>query len=103
MFDEQPDGDPHGECAAEIQRLREALAYCRASIRGAHMRGPNFVDWSYMIESIDDVLGDDTPRTPQALTDALVEHLAARCQNNDGTVVYALLAREVEKAHGIGA
>jgi hypothetical protein len=21
-FDEQPDGDPHGECAAEIQRLQ---------------------------------------------------------------------------------
>lgn len=21
MFDEQPDGDPHGECAAEIERL----------------------------------------------------------------------------------
>lgn len=21
MFDEQPDGDPHGECAAEIRRL----------------------------------------------------------------------------------
>lgn len=25
MFDEQPDGDPHGECAAEIHRLQEAL------------------------------------------------------------------------------
>lgn len=24
MFDEQPDGDPHGECAAEIGRLRDA-------------------------------------------------------------------------------
>lgn len=24
-FDEQPDGDPHGECAAEIARLTEAL------------------------------------------------------------------------------
>lgn len=22
MFDEQPDGDPHGECAAEINRLQ---------------------------------------------------------------------------------
>ena len=22
MFDEQPDGDPHGECAAEIHRLQ---------------------------------------------------------------------------------
>ena len=25
MFDEQPDGDPHGECAAEIHRLKDAL------------------------------------------------------------------------------
>lgn len=25
MFDEQPDGDPHGECAAEISRLTEKL------------------------------------------------------------------------------
>ena len=25
MFDEQPDGDPHGECAAEIKRLEIAL------------------------------------------------------------------------------
>ncbi len=25
MFDEQPDGDPHGECAAEIPRLEIAL------------------------------------------------------------------------------
>jgi hypothetical protein len=26
MFDEEPDGDPHGECAAEIRRLQAALA-----------------------------------------------------------------------------
>ena len=26
MFDEQPDGDPHGECAAEIYRLMADLA-----------------------------------------------------------------------------
>lgn len=25
MFDEQPDGDPHGECAAEIHRLTERV------------------------------------------------------------------------------
>ena len=25
-FDEEPDGDPHGECAAEIARLREEAA-----------------------------------------------------------------------------
>ena len=26
MFDEQPDGDPHGECAAEIHNLRHLRA-----------------------------------------------------------------------------
>ena len=25
MFDEQPDGDPHGECAAEIHKLSSDL------------------------------------------------------------------------------
>lgn len=25
MFDEEPDGDPHGECAAEIHRLQDEL------------------------------------------------------------------------------
>ena len=28
MFDEEPDGDPHGECAAEIHKLRAALLTC---------------------------------------------------------------------------
>ena len=31
MFDEQPDGDPHGECAAEIRRLQEQIAQLRAA------------------------------------------------------------------------
>lgn len=30
MFDEQPDGDPHGECAAEIHRLTVELTALRA-------------------------------------------------------------------------
>lgn len=39
MFDEQPDGDPHGECAAEIHRLeaenaalREWIEECRDTV-----------------------------------------------------------------------
>ena len=39
MFDEQHDGDPHGECAAEIHRLeaenaalREWIAECRDTV-----------------------------------------------------------------------
>ncbi len=29
MFDEQPDGDPHGECAAEIHKLEAAVEHWR--------------------------------------------------------------------------
>lgn len=32
-FDEQPDGDPHGECAAEIRSLQEQL-------EAANKKGP---------------------------------------------------------------
>lgn len=30
MFDQEPDGDPHGECALEIARLTARLAECEA-------------------------------------------------------------------------
>jgi hypothetical protein len=33
MFDEQPDGDPHGECAAEIQRLKRDNEHLRKSMQ----------------------------------------------------------------------
>ncbi len=33
-FDEEPDGDPHGECAAEIARLNAELEGCIASLPG---------------------------------------------------------------------
>lgn len=33
MFDEQPDGDQHGECAAEIARLTTALEWYAAEAR----------------------------------------------------------------------
>ena len=32
MFDEQPDGDPHGECAAEIARLTAELKEARETV-----------------------------------------------------------------------
>jgi len=32
-YDEQPDGDPHGECAAEIHRLEQSCAALRALLR----------------------------------------------------------------------
>ena len=33
MFDEQPDGDTHGECAAEINRLGALIVECRSSVK----------------------------------------------------------------------
>lgn len=32
MFDEQSDGDPHGECAAEIHRLTSMLAWAYSKL-----------------------------------------------------------------------
>ena len=40
MFDEQPDGDPHGECAAEIARLSAELEKCAAALHGALYMDP---------------------------------------------------------------
>lgn len=33
MFDEQPDGDPHGECAAEIAQLNAEIGKLRFVMR----------------------------------------------------------------------
>lgn len=33
-FDEQPDGDPHGECAAEIDKLKALNAELAAALSG---------------------------------------------------------------------
>lgn len=35
MFDEQPDGDPHGECAIEIKRLEGELLALRQAAKEA--------------------------------------------------------------------
>lgn len=31
-FDEEPDGDPHGECAAEIARLTELVSWAYSKL-----------------------------------------------------------------------
>lgn len=41
MFDEEPDGDPHGECAAEIEKLREALGWIRRYLVEVNRGYPN--------------------------------------------------------------
>jgi hypothetical protein len=38
FFDEEPDGDPHGECKAEIDRLRSDIECLAALLRQAMPR-----------------------------------------------------------------
>lgn len=51
-FDEE-ELDPHGECAAEITKLRRLLHTCRESMRVSQRFHPNGTDWRGMIEAID--------------------------------------------------
>ena len=41
MFDEQPDGDQHGECAAEIHRLHDLVRWAYSKL---HMREFSNID-----------------------------------------------------------
>ena len=45
MFDEQPDGDPHGECAAEIERLRDEVAYHKEDAKKWALQAMKFDKW----------------------------------------------------------
>lgn len=47
MFDEQPDGDLHGECAMEIDRLKDEVSYHKADAK----------KWALQAMKLDRVLG----------------------------------------------
>lgn len=51
-FDEE-ELDPHGECAAELAKLRGLLHKCRESMRISQRFHPTGTDWRGMIEAID--------------------------------------------------
>lgn len=62
-FDEQPDGDPHGECAAEIHRLTAENEQLRKdAARYRYYRGRAYKDGGMLcieVANIDDVaIGD---------------------------------------------
>lgn len=38
MFDEQPDGDIHGECAHEIRRLQEIVRWAYSKLHNQHFK-----------------------------------------------------------------
>jgi hypothetical protein len=45
MFDEQPDGDIHGECAAEIDRLRDEVEYHKKDAKKWAIQAAKFDKW----------------------------------------------------------
>ena len=45
-FDEEPDGDPHGECAMEISRLTKELAEATAELAAARKH----LSYVYMVQ-----------------------------------------------------
>lgn len=49
MFDEQPDGDPHGECAAEIERLMSLVRWAYTKL---HMREFANLDDALMLDEM---------------------------------------------------
>lgn len=60
MFDEQPDGDPHGECAAEIHKLVWQLALILPMAKAhaaAHPVGSN----ADIVRRAEEVLREHTP------------------------------------------
>lgn len=61
-FDEE-ELNPHGECAAEIKKLRNALEACRQHVRHNHNSGSWWNDprvYKLMREHIDPALGIET-------------------------------------------
>ena len=45
-FDEEPDADIHGECAAEIYRLGSEIAAAIPAMRAYARKNPRWNDWS---------------------------------------------------------
>lgn len=44
MFDEQPDGDPHGECAQEIHRLQALIREALSEYSIGYVLGTDWVE-----------------------------------------------------------
>ena len=73
MFDEQPDGDPHGECAAEINHLqrqcevlRDERDHARACRDSGVKRRKIAQVYAIPIAQIPKSFGEKYPRNPDA-------------------------------------
>lgn len=60
MFDEQPDGDPHGECAAHIKNLEVEIRWCADDMAKWFMSGdrPDEFKLREWIYRLGDAVGD---------------------------------------------
>lgn len=72
MHDEQPDGDPHGECAAEINRLEVENAKLRAVVQ-------RYIDMIHHVETR--CMAADGPVTPthREITDDDLRRIYVAC------------------------
>ena len=61
MFDEQPDGDPHGECAAEIHRLEGVIRRAANIMRGGEGVEDQGEAWDRVQRLLDETVADMTP------------------------------------------
>ena len=61
MFDEQPDGDPHGECSEEINMLQAENAVLKAAIvaKDAEVRRKAYEECAVICEGLDMYDEDD--------------------------------------------
>ena len=61
MFDEQPDGDLHGECAAEIRRLEEIIRRAANIMAGGEGVCDQGEAWDKTQRLLDDEVSEMTP------------------------------------------
>lgn len=59
--DEQPDGDPHGECAAEIHRLENVIRRAANIMRGGEGVEDQGEAWDRTQRLLDEAVADMTP------------------------------------------
>ena len=61
MFDEQPDGDPHGECAAEIHRLETVIRRAANIMHGGEGVRDQGEAWDHAMRLLDAAVSDMAP------------------------------------------
>ena len=60
-FDEEPDGDEHGECAAEVQRLETVIRRAANIMRGGEGVEDQGEAWDSTLRLLDAAVADMMP------------------------------------------